>query len=285
MVLRKSIVVAALFAFCASAMLAQSQQSDYVIGPQDVLAVAVWDQEDLKGKFAVETDGTFTFPLIGRIKAGGLTLRELEIELKRRLADGYFNNPQVTVAIEQYRSQRVFVVGEVRTPGTYPLTGDMTLIEALARAGSTLPTAGDQAVIVRAPPGSNPSTPVLPDLAGTDGRAGAAPASNVIRIDIKDLQSGAPVENVRLRDGDTVFVPPAMTVFVFGFVKNPGEYTVKKDATVLQALSLAGGLTERASTGRLKIVRLVDGKKKEISAKLNDVVLAGDTIVVQERFF
>ena len=266
-------------------MLAMSQQSDYVIGPQDVLSIAVWDQEDLKGKFAVETDGTFTFPLIGRITAGGLTLRELETDLKRRLTDGFFNNPQVTVAIEQYRSQRVFVVGEVRTPGTYPLTGDMTLIEALARAGSTLPTAGDQAVIVRAPPGSNPSTSALLDQADTNGRVGAVPASEAIRVDIKDLQSGAPVENVRLRDGDTVFVPRAMTVFVFGHVKNPGEYAVKKDATVLQALSLAGGVTDRASTGRIKIVRLVDGKEKEVSAKLNDVVLASDTIVVQERFF
>lgn len=278
--------MAALFGFCASAMLAQqSRQSDYVVGPQDVLAITVWDQEDLKGKFAVETDGTFTFPLIGRIKAGGLTLRDLEAELKRRLADGFFNNPTVTVAVEQYRSQRVFVVGEVRTPGTYALTGDMMLIEALARAGSTLPTAGDQAVIVRAPAGANPTAPLLPESAGTDGHAGATPASEVIRVDIKDLQSGAAVENVRLRDGDTVFVPRAVTVFVFGHVKNPGEYVVKKDATVLQALSLAGGLTDRGSTGRIKIVRLVDGKKKEIGVKLNDVVLAGDTIMVQERFF
>lgn len=286
MVFRRSIAAAALFGFCASAILAQpSQQSDYVIGPQDVLAITVWDQEDLKGKFAVETDGTFTFPLIGRIKAGGLTLRDLEAELKRRLADGYFNKPQVTVAVEQYRSQRVFVVGEVRAPGTYALTGDMTLIEALARAGSTLPTAGDQAVIVRAPAGANPSAPALPEQVGSDGRAGQAPASEVIRVDIKDLQSGAPVENVRLRDGDTVFVPRSVTVFVSGQVKNPGEYAVKKDATVLQALALAGGVTGRGSTGRIKIVRLVDGKKKEISAKLNDVVLADDVIIVQERFF
>jgi polysaccharide biosynthesis/export protein len=261
-----------------------AQQSDYVIGPQDVLTITVWDQEDLAGKFSVETDGTFTFPLIGRVKAGGLTLRDLEAELKRRLADGFFVNPQVTVSIEQYRSQRVFVVGEVRTPGTYVLTGDMSLIEILARAGSTLPSAGDQAVIVHPAVGTDVSGPLLPDAGTTVSQSPEAQAE-VTRVDIRDLQKGVLGQNVRLRDGDTVFVPRADTAFVFGQVKNPGEYAVKNETTVLQALSLAGGVTDRGSTGRIKIVRLVDGKKKEIGAKLNDVVLPGDTIIVQERFF
>src|SRR5262249_53931653 len=111
-----------------------SAVSDYVIGPQDVLTIQVFDQADLGGKYTVEADGTFSFPLIGRVQAGGLTLRSLEIELRKRLADGYFKNPQVTVAVETYRSQRVFVMGEVRQPGPGPLTGGMALIEALARA-------------------------------------------------------------------------------------------------------------------------------------------------------
>ena len=110
---------------------------DYVIGAQDVLSITVFDQADLGGRYAVELDGSFSFPLIGRIQAGGLTIRAFETELKNRLADGFFRNPQVTVAIEQYRSQRVFVIGEVKSAGAYALTGDMTLIEALAKAGST----------------------------------------------------------------------------------------------------------------------------------------------------
>lgn len=268
----------------ASAVVAQqAQQADYVVGPQDVLAITVWDQDDLKGKFAVETDGTFTFPLIGRIKAGGLTLRALEAELKRRLMDGFFVRPQVTVAIEQYRSQRVFVVGEVRTPGTYSLTGDMTLIEILARAGSTLSTAAEEVLVVRAPAGGVASEPTLPVPGASNGHNVKQP--EIVRVDVKDLQSGALAENLSLRDGDTVFVPRAATLFVTGQVKSPGEYAIKKDLTVLQALSLAGGVADRGSTGRIKIVRLVDGKKKEITAKLGDVVQAGDTIIVQERFF
>src|SRR3954463_6864700 len=140
----------------ALAMTASAQSVDsYVIGPQDVLTIQVFDQADLGGKYTVETDGTFSFPLIGRVKAGGMTLRGFEGELKKKLADGYFKNPQVTVAVETYRSQRVFVMGELRQPGPVALTGGMTLIEALARAGSTLPTSSGEVAVVRAPKGAN----------------------------------------------------------------------------------------------------------------------------------
>src|SRR2546425_4616630 len=92
--------------------------ADYIVGPQDVLTITSYDQADLSGKFAVEADGTFTYPLIGRLTAGGLSLRALEMRLKKRLKDeGFFNDPQVTVAVETYKSQKLFIVGEVRSPG------------------------------------------------------------------------------------------------------------------------------------------------------------------------
>src|SRR5712691_10924328 len=116
------------------------QVSNYVVGPGDVLTITSYDQGDLSGRFTLDADGTFTYPLIGRVRAGGLTLRDVEASLKLQLTDGgFFRNPQITVAVEIYKSQKVFVVGEVRIPGSYSLSGDMTLIEALARAGSTLP--------------------------------------------------------------------------------------------------------------------------------------------------
>src|SRR6516162_9759644 len=127
-------------AFAAGPRLAAA--NDYVVGGSDVLLITSYDQADLSGKFTVEADGTFTFPLIGRFHAGGLTLRAIEQGLKDRLREErYFKNPQITVAVEQYRSQKVFIVGEVRSPGPYTLSGNITLVEALARAGSTLPTA------------------------------------------------------------------------------------------------------------------------------------------------
>lgn len=253
-----------------------SQPTNYLIGPQDVLLITVFDQEDLGGKYVVDADGTFTFPLVGRVKVGGLTLRQAEAELRRLLMDGFFRNPQISVAVEQYRSQKIHIVGEVRNAGTYPLTGDMTLIEAIARAGSTLPSASGEALVVRSKLGENGGQgPVLP----TDENA------EVMAVDLKELQSGALSQNVALKDGDTIFVPRAESVYVFGQVRNPGAYPIQKDTTVLQALSLAGGVTERGATGRIRIVRIEKGKQVEVRVRLTDIVRAGDTIIVPERFF
>ncbi len=255
----------------------QPSVTDYVVGPQDVLTITSYDQADLSGKFTLEADGTFTYPLIGRMKAGGLTLRALEDSLKKRLKDeGFFNNPQITIAVETYKSQRIFIVGEVRLPGAYPLSGDMNLVEALARAGSTLPSASGEAIVVHpaAPGGSGPT---LPDQDST---------ANAERVDLRAMQNGVFTDNIVLRDGDTIFVPRAESVYVFGQVKNPGAYALQqKNTSVLQALSLAGGVTDRGSTSRVRIVRIVDGEKKEFKVKLTDVVQPGDTVIVGERFF
>jgi polysaccharide export outer membrane protein len=250
---------------------------DYVIGPQDVLMITSYDQADLTGKFTIEADGTFTYPLVGRIKAGGLTIRLLEATLKKRLKDGgFFVNPQVAVAVQEYKSQRYFVVGEVRIPGAYPLPGEIQFIEAIARAGSLLPTASGEAIIVHST-GTSSGGPTAPT---PDAAAGAQ------HVDVRAMQSGAATENIRLRDGDTIFVPRAESVYVFGFVKNPGAYPLQQQQTsVLQALSLAGGVTERGATTRIRLIRTVKGDKKELRVKLTDVVLPGDTVIVAERIF
>jgi polysaccharide export outer membrane protein len=275
--LRAVLVALVLVAFLPALLLATQpgQPANYVIGPQDILTITSFDQQDLSNKYPVDSDGTFTFPLIGRVKAGGLTLRELEAELKRLLMDGFFKDPQLAVGIEQYRSQKIHIVGEVRNPGTYPLTGEMSLIEAVARAGSTLPTASGEALIVRAKAGQATSGPVLPSGDDTD----------VTTVDLKALQSGALSQNIALRDGDTIFVPRSESVYVFGQVKNPGAYAIQRNTSVLQALSLAGGVNERGATGRIRIVRIEKGKTVEVRVKLTDIVRPGDTIIVPERFF
>ncbi len=251
--------------------------NDYVVGANDVLTITSYDQADLSGKFSVEADGTFTYPMVGRVKAGGLTLRQVEAQVKKQLKDGgFFNNPQITVAIEQYKSQKVFIYGEVRIPGAYPLSGEMNLVEALSRAGSTLPSASGEAVIVH-PKNQNVAGPVLPNQ--TDD-------ATIVRVNLRDLENGLFSQNAALRDGDTIFVPRAESIYVFGQVKNPNAYALQQQkTTVLQALSLAGGITDRGSTSRIRIVRIVKGEKKEFKVKLTDVVQPGDTIIVGERFF
>ena len=178
------------------------------------------------------------------------------------------------MAVEQYRSQKIHIVGEVRNPGTYPLTGDMALIEAIARAGSSLLTASGEALIVRAKTGIVVNGPTLPNT-----------ETEVTTVNLKALQSGALEHNIALRDGDTIFVPRAETIYVFGHVRSPGAYAIVKDTTVLQALSLAGGVTDRGATSRVRVVRIEQGNKVEVRVKLTDVVRPGDTLIIPERFF
>lgn len=253
---------------------------DYVVGPQDVLNITSQDDPTLTGKFTVEADLTFTFPLLGRVRAGGMTLREVESQLQTRLIEmGYFKDPQIMVSIEQYRSQKIFILGEVRSPGAYALSGDMRLVEALALAGSTLPTAAGEIVIVPA---------------GADGmliRPGSIEAAEksgipVRRAHLRELQSGSFSQNVQLAGGDTVFVLKAENIYVFGEVKNPGAYPLQQDVvTVLQGLALAGGVTDRGATSRVEIVRTVNGVQKKMKVKLEATLQPGDTIVVPQRFF
>ncbi len=260
--------------FSAPGRGAARQPADYLIGVQDVLEINLFNQADLSGRYAVETDGAFSFPLIGRVGADGLTVGQLEEALRARLRAGYFRDPRVTVAVAEYRSRRVFVMGEVRSPGAYPLAAGTSLIEVLALAGSLTTSASGTAVVVReggaAPPGD---------------AAPAAEGAETVRVNLRDLESGDLSGNLVLRDGDTVLVPRAEVVFVFGEVRSPGSYPIQEGMTVLQALSLAGGSTEFAALNRISVVRIVDGEQVELRVRLDDLVEHDDTIRVPVKFF
>jgi len=250
--------------------------AQYVVGPNDVLNITVFNQAQLSGKFPVEGDGTIGFPLLGRIVVGGLSVSAVEDELRRRLTAGYLTDPHVTVTVEQYRSQQLFVMGEVKQPGNLQFTGSMTLIEALARVGSVTEKAGTQVIVMRASKGAPPA----PAGTGTPG----AGSSETIVIDLKNLQTGELSQNLSLHAGDTIFVPRAATVFVTGSVRTAGEYDIRPGMTVRQVIAKAGGVTDRGSMRRIQIIRRVDGKEVTIGASLETPVEEGDTVVVRERF-
>jgi polysaccharide export outer membrane protein len=255
---------------------ARRASADYVIGPRDIVAMTVFNQPSLSGKYTVDADGTLALPLLGRVPAAGLTARDLERSLVTRLADGFLTKPELSVAIEEYRSQRVFVVGEVRQPGPIQLTGRTTLIEVLALARSTTAEAAKEAVIVRAAAGANPTGAILPNQ---------PEAGDVIRVDLNALETGTRANNIVLRDGDTVFVPRAPRVVVFGQVRSPGAYPIGTATTVVEVLALAGGVADRGAANRIRILRITNGKKTEIKAKLSDLLKPGDTVIVPERLF
>ena len=270
---RRILTVSAIAIALAWVVGVSADQPEYLLGPQDEVTVTVWGRPELSGKFVIDSEGAVKLPLIERVKVSGLTVHAMEEALRKSLAEGYLKNPQVTVAVDVYRSQHVFIQGEVRQPGRYPLSGTTTLLDILTRAGSITPEAGNEVLIIRQPSG-------LPTVVNP-----AAPPGNVQRVDLTALQRGSITLNVSLRDGDTIVVPPGIKVYISGQVTTPGAYTIRNETTVLQALTLAGGVTDRGAMSRVKILRPVAGKQKSISVKLDDLVEPGDTIVVPERYF
>lgn len=262
---------------------------EYQIGPEDILKVVVYGHDDLSQVVIVQADGTFMYPLIGRVKASDMSPPELARKISTLLARGFIRNPQVTVSVQEFRSKTVFVVGEVQRPGPYPLSGRTGLVEVLAKAGVT-GNAGAEVVVVRPAKGSTVSGPMLPtDVAGTGGglAATADPTAEVFRIDVRAIQTGDLQKNIVLQPNDTVFVPQAPKVYVSGEVRNPGAFPWFPGLTARQLISVAGGLTADGSDGRLRIVRAAaEGQKtKEDKISLDDAVKPGETLVVRRRLF
>jgi polysaccharide export outer membrane protein len=233
----------------------------------------VFDEPTMSGSYRVDSDGSFQYPMLGRVPAVGMKPRDIAQFLKTKLEDGYINRAQVTVVVDQYRSRSIFIVGEVRSPGKYPMTGDMTLIEALAAAGSTTQNASTEVLILR-PRDSTSAAPLTPDQMDQ---------ANVFRVSLAELQLGRLSQNVALMEGDTIFIPKAEKFFVTGQIKTPGAYTYERGLTVLQAISLAGGFTEKGSNRRIKVIRTVKGKKVEQGVDLSDTIQPGDTLVIPQR--
>ncbi|MGE0359977.1 MAG: polysaccharide biosynthesis/export family protein [Vicinamibacterales bacterium] len=275
-VLRRLVPTAIALAAVLAAAGATAAQAAYQIGQGDILKVAVWSQPELSGEFTVDVAGAITLPLIGGVKAAGQTIEQVEKEIRDRLADGYVVNPQVAIGVAQFKSQRVFVVGEVRTPGVVPLSGALTLLEALTRVGSFTEFAGGELVVVRPAPGRAVTGPVL---------AGDPGASEVLRLDVQQLQAKGPTSNIDLLDGDTIVVPRAEVIYVNGQVNSPGSYAYERDMTILMAISKANGINDLGSNRRVKIIRIVNGKRTELKAALGDKVLPGDTVTVGNRWF
>jgi polysaccharide export outer membrane protein len=254
-----------------------STNSTYVVGTSDILAIKVFNEDALTNKYTVDTDGSITFPLIGRVVVGGKTTREIEEELTNRLKPDWILHPQVSVEIGQYRSRSIYVLGEVRSPGRYNIEGPMTLLEVIANAGSTTPSASNTIIVQRYKEGlaaavSAPATP------------GDTRWAEVMRIDLEELRAGKLSANLLLQDSDMIIVPTAERFYVSGFVKTPGSYVLRPGMTVRQAIAEAGGLTERGSTRGLKIIRKdKDGKEIEVGVDMSDLVKPNDTIRVRQR--
>jgi len=241
--------------------------ADYLIGAGDVLRITVYQSPDLTLEARVAESGVISYPLLGTLKLGGLSVAQAEAQITRGLRDGNFlKQPQVTVLVLQVRGNQVSVLGLVNKPGRYPIDMvGMRLSELLALAGGIAPT-GDDVVTV---------------TGERDGKKFRA------EIDLPGLYGRQPNgEDPVLRNGDVLFVPRAPMVYIYGEVQKPGAIRLERDMNVMQALAAGGGVTLRGTQRGLRIHRKgADGRVQVLEPGMNDRVQDGDVIYVRESLF
>jgi polysaccharide export outer membrane protein len=242
-------------------------QSRETLGEGDSIRITVFQNPDLTTETRISERGTITFPLVGEISLAGLAPVDAEARIADKLIKGKFVlKPQVSLNVIRVRSRQVSVLGQVARPGRYPLDDTSSnLTDILALAGGVSPTGDDNVtVMVR----RNGKTAKLEINVPTMYRTG-------------DLS-----RNLQLENGDTIFVQRAPVFYIYGEVQRAGSYRLEQAMTVMQALSLGGGVTPRGTDRGLKIRRkTADGTFRAIDASLTDPVQPDDVIYVRESLF
>ncbi|MBW1990680.1 MAG: polysaccharide biosynthesis/export family protein [Deltaproteobacteria bacterium] len=257
----------------------------YQVGPEDLLEVRVFGQDNLNRQVRVNGQGTISLPLVGEVAVAGLTPREIENRLVQAYGSEYLRHPQISVRVKEHRHQRVAVTGAVDRPGQYEMIGPRTLLEMLALAGGLQDKpgaqAGDKVHIIRRRP-------------VTKAESRRSYRTETIVIDLRRLlQAGNPELNIPIHHGDVIFVPFAGHAYVMGGVRRPGAVPVKDNLTLTQAVALAGGLDPVLATPQVEVLRLDENgtartfrrnlnkvmarEETDIPLKDNDVVVVGES--------
>jgi polysaccharide export outer membrane protein len=259
---------------------------NYVLGPEDVIKIDVFNLPELSKTVRVANDGLITLPLIGRMQAAGLTAEQLREELAQKWGENYLQDPQVTVFINEFKAKPVSLIGAVEKPGLYALAGRRTLIEMLSMAGgfgkkNTSP-AGRTVLVTR--------KSGFKDLQPVEGMHVRGP--DQIEVDLNRLlYTRDEALNIEMKPGDTVSVSKADVVYVVGAVKRPGGFVLEDRPTmsVLQAIAMAEGFTGTAAKKAARILRTnQDGSQTEVPVNLGkiikgkaaDVTLASNDILI-----
>jgi polysaccharide export outer membrane protein len=225
------------------------------LGPGDTVHVTVFQQPDLTTDARINEAGAIAMPLVGTVKLSGQSTSEAANTIADALKEGkYLKQPQVAVALTTVRSRQVSMLGLILHPGRYPLE------EQHSR---------------------------LPDLIAAAGGIAAGGSEEVVVIrDGKQQKVNALSKDFELKGGDTVYIDRAPVFYIYGEVMHSGAYPVKAGMTVMQAISIGGGITPRGSENRVKLRRVAaDGKTREYDANLVDQIKADDVIFVKESLF
>ena len=219
----------------------------YVVGPEDVLDIQVWDNKDLNHTGFVRPDGKASLPLLGEIQAAGRTVQDLQDELTRLYAKKV-KDPLVTVIVREIKSRPVYFVGGFAKPGPMQLTRDLSLLQALSVIGGVVP--------------------------GADAEKGyLLRGDKRVDIDFREmLDKGNLKYNTQLEPGDTFVVPIAESVYMQGEVRNPGLVKYTTDLTLVRAITQVGGVTPMAAPGRVDILRKEGEKRVRMRVDLDNML-------------
>ncbi len=259
---------------------------DYVIGPEDVLQITVFDVPDLNQTVRVANDGTIAMPLLGRMQASGLTADQLRDRLEAALGKTLVQNPQVSVFVQQFQARPVSIVGAVEKPGLYQITGPRSLVEMLSLAGGlakrSTAAAGKTVYITR--PGGFGDLKIVPGM--------RLLSPDKIGIDLKDLLYTQSTDlNIPIRPHDIIAVAKADVIYVAGAgVRRPGGFVLedRDSITAIQALAMAQGLDSNAAKHNARIIHTKpDGTHVDTPVDLDkvlknqapDPVIAGNDIL------
>jgi polysaccharide biosynthesis/export protein len=239
---------------------------EYRLGAGDSVRITAYNNPDLTTEARIAEDGSIPMPLIGRANLAGLTKAEAEQRLGKLYTEGGFlRQAAFNLAVTEYRSQQVSVLGAVGKPGKYAISSVASVLDVLAEAGGIAET------------GSSVIRLVQHDQNG-------APVER--EIDVRGLVGGGNGADVTVRHGDVIYVATRPVFYIYGEVQKPGAYPLERDMTVRQAIATGGGLTIRGTERGLKISRRT--KKGDIEtkrAKLTDQLGAGDVLQVKESWF
>jgi polysaccharide biosynthesis/export protein len=250
----KRILVGFLFMLLAMPAFTEGQSREK-LGVGDAVRITVFQQPDLTTETRITERGTIVMPLIGETRISGMTPAEAGTHIANELRRGKFlNKPQVSVALTTLRSRQVSVLGLVARPGRYALDDTSTrLSDVLASAGGIAPGGSETVTVMRA--GKSEKVDIL-------------------------------AKNFQVQSGDTIYVERAPVFYIYGEVTRAGAYPLQPNMTVMQAISIGGGITPRGSERRLKLRRPTgDGKYVESNVSLQDRVRADDVIYVRESLF
>ncbi len=264
--------LALVLSVCAIAASAQTGSAaavpaEYQLGPGDAIKVQVYQNPDLTVEARVSENGSISYPLVGSVAVGGMSISAAERRIEQALkSKDILKQPQVNIVLLQVRGNQVSVLGQVQKPGRFPLeTTNVRVSDMLAAAGGVTP-AGDDALVVT---GTRDGKPFRKS------------------IDIPTLFAGTRSDDdVVLAPGDTLYVGKAPTFYIYGEAQRPGTYRIERGMTVLQALAQGGGPTPRGSQNRLRLNRTQpDGSVVQSEARLTDPVQPGDVLFVRESLF